>query len=94
MVLRWDGLAALRAALQVARGRWTDAFAFAQGVMTTPEPASEAPSTSCRPEVFIQLSRFRDTWLRWRWGLWLIATAFAAAITHLLTAGGMAGSAG
>jgi hypothetical protein len=45
------------------------------------------------PDVFIQLSRYRHSWLSWRWGLWLIGTAFAAAITYLVTAGGIAGHA-
>jgi hypothetical protein len=51
-------------------------------------------STAYLPDTFIQLSRFRDRWLRWRWGLWLLGTAFAAAIAYLLTSGGIASSAG
>jgi hypothetical protein len=43
------------------------------------------------PDVFIQLSRYRQPWIRWRWGLWLVGTAFAAAITFLLTAEGLQG---
>jgi hypothetical protein len=36
------------------------------------------------PDVFVQMSRFRSLWLRWRWALWLVGTAFAAALTYLL----------
>lgn len=41
------------------------------------------------PDVFIQLSRFREHWLRWRWWLWLLGTGFAASITYLITVGGV-----
>lgn len=46
-------------------------------------------SAAYLPDVFIQLSRFRDPWLRWRWGLWLAGTAFAGAITYLITTTGL-----
>ena len=36
------------------------------------------------PDVFVQRSTFRPLWLRWRWALFLLGTAFAAAITYLM----------
>ena len=36
------------------------------------------------PDVFVQLSRFRPLWLRWRWALWLTGTGFATALTYLI----------
>jgi len=38
-------------------------------------------------DVFVQLSGFRATWLRVRWGLFLVGTAFAAAITRFFALG-------
>ncbi len=34
------------------------------------------------PDVFVQLSGIRKAWLRWRWVLFLIGTAFAATLTR------------
>ena len=42
-------------------------------------------------DVFIQLSSVRGPWLRRRWALLLIGTLFAAALTHLISLGLIAG---
>ena len=39
------------------------------------------------PDVLIQQSSFRDSWLRLRWVLLVIGTSLAVAVTYLLTAG-------
>ncbi|MGB8010796.1 MAG: hypothetical protein WCF68_04230 [Terriglobales bacterium] len=34
------------------------------------------------PDVFVQMSSLRDSWLRYRWALFVIGLAFAAVPTH------------
>jgi len=36
------------------------------------------------PDVFVQLSEFRQAWRRMRWGLFIIGTAFAAIVTRFV----------
>ena len=38
-------------------------------------------------DVFVQISGFREGWLRWRWLLFVVGTAFAAAITRFFSIG-------
>ena len=38
-------------------------------------------------DLFVQLSGFREGWLRWRWGLFAIGLAFAAVLTHFFSLG-------
>jgi len=38
-------------------------------------------------DLFVQYSELRGTWARWRWTLFVVGTAFAAAITHFFTMG-------
>jgi len=33
-------------------------------------------------DVFVQFSGYQSAWGRWRWLLWILGTAFAAAITR------------
>jgi hypothetical protein len=33
-------------------------------------------------DIPLQLSSFRQRWLRWRWGLWLVGTLFAAILAN------------
>jgi len=33
-------------------------------------------------DLAVQASSFRDSWRRWRWGLWLTGTLFGAALTY------------
>ena len=41
------------------------------------------------PDLAMQHSALRDSWLRWRWLLLLIGTLFASAITYLFVSGMM-----
>jgi hypothetical protein len=34
------------------------------------------------PDVFAQMSSLRDSWLRYRWVLFVVGLAFAAVLTH------------
>ena len=34
------------------------------------------------PDLALQFSNFRDSWLRWRWALLTVGTLFAAALTY------------
>ncbi len=36
-------------------------------------------------DIFVQLSSFRDDWLRWRWLLLTIGTTFAAVLAHFFS---------
>jgi len=38
-------------------------------------------------DLFVQFSGQRTAWTRWRWAVFAIGTAFAAVITHFMTAG-------
>ena len=38
-------------------------------------------------DIFVQLSCFRDDWLRWRWLLLTIGTTFAAVLAHFYSSG-------
>jgi hypothetical protein len=35
------------------------------------------------PDLALQFSTFRDSWLRWRWTLLTLGTSFAAALTYI-----------
>ena len=37
------------------------------------------------PDVFAQMSGLRDSWLRFRWVVFLIGLAFAAVLTHFFS---------
>jgi len=37
------------------------------------------------PDVFAQMSGLRDSWLRFRWVLFIIGLAFAAVLTHFFS---------
>jgi uncharacterized membrane protein YhaH (DUF805 family) len=39
------------------------------------------------PDLALQFSTFRDSWLRWRWALLTLGTLFAAALTYLFAQG-------
>jgi hypothetical protein len=39
------------------------------------------------PDIAIQHSAMRNSWLRWRWVLLLVGTLFASAITYFVVAG-------
>lgn len=39
-------------------------------------------------DILVQFSGFSDLWRRWRWGLFVLGTAFAAAITRFFALGG------
>ena len=39
------------------------------------------------PDLALQFSTFRDSWLRWRWALLTLGTLFAAVITHFFAQG-------
>jgi uncharacterized membrane protein len=39
------------------------------------------------PDVFAQMSGLRDSWLRFRWVLFVIGLAFAAVLTHFFALG-------
>ena len=41
------------------------------------------------PDVLIQNSSFRDSWMRWRWLLLALGIAFGAALAYLLASGPM-----
>jgi hypothetical protein len=49
--------------------------------------ANVAYCTSYLVDVVAQLSAFRATWLRYRWGLFLIGVAFAGALTYFFSFG-------
>ena len=34
------------------------------------------------PDVFAQMSSLRDSWLRYRWALFMVGVVFAAVLTH------------
>jgi hypothetical protein len=39
------------------------------------------------PDVFAQMSTLRDSWLRYRWALFVVGLAFAAVLTHFWSLG-------
>jgi hypothetical protein len=39
------------------------------------------------PDVFAQMSSMRDSWLRYRWVVFLVGLAFAAVLTHFWSLG-------
>jgi hypothetical protein len=39
------------------------------------------------PDVFAQMSSLRDSWLRYRWALFVVGLAFAAVLTHFWSLG-------
>jgi hypothetical protein len=39
------------------------------------------------PDVFGQMSSLRDSWLRYRWALFVIGLAFAAVLAHFWSLG-------
>jgi len=39
------------------------------------------------PDIFAQMSNLRDSWLRYRWVLFLIGMAFAGVLTHFWSFG-------
>jgi hypothetical protein len=39
------------------------------------------------PDVFAQMSTMRDTWLRYRWVVFLVGVAFAGVLTHFWSLG-------
>ena len=39
------------------------------------------------PDLALQFSTFRDSWLHWRWALLAIGTSFAAVLTHFFAQG-------
>jgi|SRR6185295_4077174 len=39
------------------------------------------------PDLVLQFSTFRDSWLRWRWALLTLGVLFAAALAYLFTQG-------
>ena len=47
--------------------------------------ANVAYTTAYLVDIPVQLSDFRDRWRRWRIGLFVIGTAFAASLTWLIT---------
>jgi hypothetical protein len=44
--------------------------------------ANVAYCAAYAPDVFAQMSSLRDSWLRYRWVVFLIGLAFAAVLTH------------
>lgn len=44
------------------------------------------------PDVFAQMSSLRDSWLRYRWALYVVGLAFAAVLTHFWSLGMFTGS--
>jgi hypothetical protein len=38
-------------------------------------------------DVIVQMSAFRDVWLRFRWGLFLVGGAFAGTLTYFFSSG-------
>jgi len=46
-------------------------------------------STAYLVDLTVQYSGLRSAWLRWRWVLWVIGTAFAAAWTWICLGGGV-----
>jgi hypothetical protein len=45
------------------------------------------------PDVFAQMSSLRDSWLRYRWALFVVGLAFAAVLTHFWSLRMFSGSA-
>jgi hypothetical protein len=45
------------------------------------------------PDIFAQMSSLRDSWLRYRWLLFVIGLAFAAVLTHFWSPGLFSGGA-
>jgi hypothetical protein len=39
------------------------------------------------PDVFAQMSSLRDTWLRFRWAVFVVGMAFAGVLTHFWSLG-------
>jgi hypothetical protein len=39
------------------------------------------------PDVFAQMSSLRDSWLRYRWVLFVVGLAFAAVLAHFWSLG-------
>jgi hypothetical protein len=39
------------------------------------------------PDVFAQMSSLRDTWLRFRWAVFVVGLAFAGVLTHFWSLG-------
>jgi hypothetical protein len=39
------------------------------------------------PDIFVQMSSLRDSWLRYRWAVFVIGLAFAAVLTHFWSMG-------
>ena len=39
------------------------------------------------PDVFAQMSTLRESWLRYRWALFVVGLAFAAVLTHFWSLG-------
>jgi hypothetical protein len=66
---------------RVVQGEFALAF-FILAVM-----ANVAYCAAYLPDLALQHSAMRDSWLRWRWVLLLVGTLFAAAITYLMVSG-------
>ena len=60
---------------------------FALGVFLLAVVANVAYCAAYLVDVFVQASGFRKVWLRSRWVLFAIGTAFAAVITRFLAMG-------
>jgi hypothetical protein len=60
---------------------------FALGVFLLAVVANVAYCAAYLVDVFVQASGFRDVWLRFRWVLFAIGTAFAAVITRFVAMG-------
>jgi hypothetical protein len=57
------------------------------GIFVLAVLANVAYCAAYLPDIAIQHSGMRDSWLRWRWVVLLVGTLFAAAITYLFVAG-------
>jgi hypothetical protein len=60
---------------------------FALGVFLLAVVANVAYCAAYLVDVFVQASGFRDVWLRSRWVLFAVGTAFAAVITRFVAMG-------
>lgn len=63
---------------------------IAVGIFILAVLANVAYCAAYLPDIAIQYSSLRDTWLRWRWVLLLVGTLFAAAVTYMCVAGMLA----